>query len=75
MYSLFLYIVRQLILTLQGSCDSMPLNPMEGPVTIPMGGLSLQGVYDSMGLRDSPLSLLKCEENSTPSIGASSTTW
>ena len=54
-YSLFLYIVRQLILTLQGSCDSMPFNPMEGPVTIPMGGLSLQGMYDSIGLCDSPL--------------------
>ena len=65
MYSLFLYIVRQLILTLQGSCDSMPFNPMEGPVTIPMEGLSLQCMYERLDYVTA-LSLLKCEENSTP---------
>ncbi len=73
-YSLFLCIVRQLYPTLQGSGDSMPFNPMEGPVTIPMVGLSLQCMYDSIGLRVSPLFAQVRGKEYTP-LGASSTTW
>ena len=52
----------------------MPFNPMEGPVTIPMGGLSLECMYDSMGLRDSPLIAQVRGKEYTP-LGASSTTY
>ena len=39
----------------------MPFNPMEGPVTIPMEGISLQCMYDRLDYVIA-LSLLKCEE-------------
>ena len=42
----------------------MPFNLMVGPVTIPMEGTSLQSMYDRMGLPDSLLFMLKCEEKS-----------
>ena len=42
---------------------------MVGPVTIPKVGTSWHDMYESIGLHDSPLALLKCEENCS-SIGA-----